>query len=303
MRSKMFITAAFNEEECVSGMSNFSKKNAEEAVRAYEAGAAIAYIYTGNSQNGDSEKRKDAIRKTLEFIRSRCDVICCVKMGIPLLNQSEDKFVPVAVFKPELATLDVGLSSFGIPGIIEMAWDEVGWNAPSFVSMREADFAKRCNLLEKNIRTMNENGTRPEFVVYDVATINNIAHFVKEGIIKTPVYMQFVLGIAGGIPASVTNLTFLYNTACRSLGKENFFWSVEGVGKSQIRMASAGLALGGNIRVTLSANDENALGLGQPIGEQIATVRDMAMTMGYDVATSTDVRRMMALKGADKIVL
>lgn len=303
MQSKMFITAAFNEEDCLSGISNFSKKNAEKAVRAYEAGAAIAYVYTGNLQNGDFEKRSESIRKTLEFIRSRCDVICCVKMGVPLLNQPEDKFAPVAIFKPELATIDIGLASFGIPGIIEMPWEKVGWNKPSFTPMREADFAKRCNLLEKNIRTMNENGIRPEFLVYDVATINNIAYFVKEGIIKTPVYMQFVMGVAGGIPASVTNLTFLYNTACSLLGKENFFWSVEGVGKSQIRMASAGLALGGNIRVTLSTDDENSLGLGQSTGEQVATVRDMAMTMGYDVATSTDVRRMMALKGADKIVL
>ncbi len=303
MRNKIFITAAFDEEVCVNETSDFSKKNIEEAVRAYEAGAAIAYVYTGNLQNGDSEKRKDSIRKTLEFIRSRCDVICCVKMGVPLFNQPEDKFAPVAMFKPELATIDVGLASFGIPGIIEMPWEKVRWNKMSFASMREADFAKRCSLLEKNIRTMNENGTRPEFVVYDVATINNIAYFVKEGIIKTPVYIQFVLGVAGGIPASVSNLTFLYNTACRLLGKENFFWSVEGIGNSQIRIASAGLALGGNIRVTLDANDGNSPGLVQSIGEQVAIVRDMAMTMGYDVATSTDVRRMMALKGADKIVL
>ena len=80
--------------------------------------------------------------------------------------------------------------------------------------------------------------------------------------------MQFVLGITGGLPASVGNLNFLYETACRQIGEENFIWSVAGAGRHQMQM-----------------------------------VRDMAMIMGYDIATSADVRKQLSLKGAEKIVL
>ena len=302
MRRKMFITAAFNEKLCASGTNLFSKRNAEEAIRAYEAGAAVVYVYTGTPQTEAAEQRIELMRKTLELIRSRCDAICCITTGVNQLSSLEEQFAPVAAIKPELATLDVGLMNFGLSEIIEMSWEESRWKTTPFVSAREAGFAKRFNRLEKCLRTMNENGTRPEFVVYDVATISNIAYLIKEGIIKTPVYIQFVLGIVGGIPASVNNLTFLYDTACRVLGSKNFFWSIGGMGEKQIRMASAGLALGSNVRVTLG-NGDKPRGFIQSGREQVAVVRDMAMSMGYEIATSADVRKIMSLKGADKLVL
>lgn len=302
MRRKIFITTAINQDV----HDAFLKKNAEEAVRAYEAGSAIVYVYTGNLQAEEAEeteKKMESMKRTLEFIRSRCDAICCITTEVNHLSSLEKQIAPVAAFKPELATLDVGLMNFGLSEISKISWDESGWEKPSFLSTREAGFAKRFNQLEKYIRMMNENGTRPEFVVYDVATISNIAYLAKEGIIKTPVYMQFVLGIVGGIPANVNNLTFLYDTACRLLGKNNFYWSVGGAGKTQMRMAGAGLALGGNVRVVLESSDTRAHDLGKLGGEQVASVRDIAMSMGYEVATSADVRKMMSLKGADKVVL
>ena len=45
---------------------------------------------------------------------------------------------------------------------------------------------------------MGENGTKPEFEVYEVGMINNIAYFMKKGLLKGPIYLQFVLGIWEG---------------------------------------------------------------------------------------------------------
>lgn len=53
MRRKIFITTAINQD--VHGA--FLKKNAEEAVRAYEAGSAIVYVYTGNLQAEETGKK------------------------------------------------------------------------------------------------------------------------------------------------------------------------------------------------------------------------------------------------------
>ena len=60
---------------------------------------------------------------------------------------------------------------------------------------------------------MNQYGTKPEFEVYEVGMISDISYFVKKGLLKGPVYIQFVLGVMGGLPATVDNLLFLYNTA------------------------------------------------------------------------------------------
>ncbi len=71
---------------------------------------------------------------------------------------------------------------------------------------------------------MQANNTKPEFEVYEVGMINNIAYFLKKGFIKPPVYLQFVLGVMGGLPATLDNLLFLYNTAKNTFG-DNFIWS------------------------------------------------------------------------------
>ena len=152
--------------------------------------------------------------------------------------------------------------------------------------------------MERYVRTMNENGTRPEFEVYDTAMINNVAYFVREGLIETPVYLQFVLGITGGLPATVANLNFLYETACKQLG--DFHWSVAGAGRHQMAMAATALALGGNVRVGLEDNLYLTPGvLAQSSGEQVAAVRNMAQTLGLEVATAAETRKILGLKGPD----
>ena len=305
---KIFITAALTGAVHVPSMSPYlpitPKEIADEAVRSYEAGAAVVHIHTRDPKTGEPDARLELMKETLEEIRNRCDVICCVTTGASQLMSLQERLAPVSAFRPELATLNAGSMNFVLADIAKKIPDGFGWEKPYLTATRGNVFANSYDSLETYIKTMNENGTRPEFEVYDVAMINNIAYFIKEGVIKTPVYMQFVLGITGGLPATVNNLNFLYETACKQLGEGNFFWSVAGAGKAQMLMAGAGLALGGNIRVGLEDNLYiRPHELAKSSGEQVAAVRDMAMTMGYEVATSAEVRKMMTLKGADKVVL
>ena len=307
-RKKIFITAALTGAVHVPSMSPYlpvtPQELADEAVRAYEAGASTVHIHTRNPKTGEPDASLDLMRETLKLIKARCDVVCCVTTGASQLMTLEERLAPVAEFKPELATLNAGSMNFVLSDIAKKIPDGFGWEKPYLKATRGNVFANSFNSLEAFIETMNKNGTRPEFEVYDVAMINNIAYFIKEGIIKLPVYMQFVLGITGVLPASVGNLNFLYETACRQIGEENFIWSVAGAGRHQMQMAAAGLALGGNVRVGLEDNLYLEPGqLAKSSGEQVAAVRDMAMIMGYDIATSADVRKQLSLKGAEKIVL
>lgn len=301
---KIFITAALTGAVHVPSMSPYlpitPQQLVDEAVRSYEAGAAVVHLHTRNPETGEPDASLDLMRETLAGIRKRCDVICCVTTGASQMMTLEERLAPIPAFQPELASCNAGSMNFVLADIAKKIPDGFGWEKPYLTGTRGNIFANTYNGLEQYVRTMNENGTRPEFEVYDVAMINNVAYFVREGLIKTPVYLQFVLGITGGLPATVANLNFLYETACKQLG--DFHWSVAAAGKYQMPMAATALALGGSVRVGLEDNLYITPGvLAQSSGEQVAAVRGMAHTLGLEVATSAEVRKLMELKGADSV--
>jgi len=305
-KKKIFITAALTGAVHVPSMSPYlpitPQQLVEEAVRAHEAGAAVVHLHTRDPKTGEPDASLDLMRETLAGIRERCDVICCVTTGASQMMSVEERLAPIPALQPELASCNAGSMNFVLADIAKKIPDGFGWEKPYLVGTRGNIFANTYNSLEQYVRVMNENGTRPEFEVYDVGMINNVAYFIREGIIKTPVYLQFVMGITGGLPATVANVNFLYETACKQLGEGNFHWSVAGAGRYQMPMAATALALGGSVRVGLEDNLYITPGvLAKSSGEQVAAVRTMAGIMGLEVATSAEVREIMELKGADSV--
>jgi len=145
-------------------------------------------------------------------------------------------------------------------------------------------FANTFQDIEDYIRIMTENGTKPEFEVYEVGMLSNIAYFIKKGLLKGPVYIQFVLGIMGGLPATIDNLLFLYNTATKVLG-DNFVWSCAAAGKDQFAITTAAMFLGGSIRVLAKSN-----------AEPVAKVAAIVKLFDREVASSHEARAILGLK-------
>ncbi|HOU78762.1 MAG TPA: 3-keto-5-aminohexanoate cleavage protein, partial [Syntrophales bacterium] len=136
--------------------------------------------------------------------------------------------------------------------------------------------------------------------IYDVAMINNLVHMIEAGHIRTPVYLQFVMGLLGGIPATLDNLLFLYRTAKDALG--DFVWSVCAAGQHQMKMGTAALLMGGNVRVGLE--DSMYLDKGQLArsnAEQVAHIVGIARALGIEPATPAEAREILGLKGLDKV--
>jgi len=143
---------------------------------------------------------------------------------------------------------------------------------------------------------MTENGTKPEFEVYEVGMLSNIAYFIKKGLLKGPVYIQFVLGIMGGLPATIDNLLFLYNTATKVLG-DNFVWSCAAAGKDQFAITTAAMFLGGSIRVGLEDNLFLSKGvLAKSNAEPVAKVAAIVKLFDREVASSHEAREILGLK-------
>ena len=100
---------------------------ADEAVRAYEAGASTVHIHTRNPKTGEPDASLDLMRETLKLIKVRCDVVCCVTTGASQLMTLEERLAPVSEFKPERATLNAGSMNFVLSDIAKKIPDGFGW--------------------------------------------------------------------------------------------------------------------------------------------------------------------------------
>ena len=168
------------------------------------------HIHARNPKTGEPTGDLDIMEEIVSGIKQRSDVVICITTGGALGMSLETRLSPVAKFKPELASLNAGSINFCLVPAADAVKRSGGakfdWELPYLEKTWELVFANNFNALEHFNRTMAEGGSRPEFEIYDVGMINNIAYLIKKGLIKTPPYIQFVLGILGGLPATVENL-------------------------------------------------------------------------------------------------
>ena len=146
-----------------------------------------------------------------------------------------------------------------------------------------------------------ENETKPEIEIYDVGMIYNLAYMLRQGVpLKEPVYLQFVLGVLGGIQPSVSNLAFLYNTARGAIG--DFVWSACVAGRAELPVCTTALVMGGNARVGLEDNLWLEKGvLAKSNAELVERIVLIARLLGIDLATADEARQILGLKGLDEV--
>lgn len=118
--------------------------------------------------------------------------------------------------------------------------------------------------------------------------------------LKGPYFIQFVMGIMGGIGADTDNLLHMKKTADKLFG-DDYEWSVVGAGATQMRMNATGASLGSHVRVGLEDSLWDGPGkLAQKNADQVKRVRDILEGLSLEVATSDEARQMLNLKGKDK---
>lgn len=307
MERRVIITAAITGGIHTPTMSPYlpitPQQIINDAVGAYEAGAAVVHIHGRAYEEGRPSADLGIMKEIISGIKAHCNVIICITTGGSLGMTLEQRIAAVPSFKPELASCNAGSVNFVLApaaDTVKKLGPQYAWEVPYLEGTYDMIFSNTFKGLDYYVTTMNENGVRPEFEIYDVGMINNIAYFHKKGLIKKPIYIQFVMGILGGIPASVDNLVYLLKTAREQLG--DFKWSVAAAGRHQFSMAAAALAMGGNVRVGLEDNLYLRPGvLAKSSGEQVTQVKAMAGILGYEAATPDEARAILCLKGIDQV--
>ncbi|MBA7584409.1 3-keto-5-aminohexanoate cleavage enzyme [subsurface metagenome] len=131
----------------------------------------------------------------------------------------------------------------------------------------------------------------------------NMAFFVKEGLIKPPIWVQFVTGILGAIGSDLENIMFMKQTADRLFGADNFQWSVIGAGyPAEFKVCTLSIMMGGHARVGFEDNIFIERGvLAKSNAELVEKVVRIARELGREIATPDEARDILKLKGKDKV--
>lgn len=274
-----------------------------ESVAAAEAGASIIHLHARDPKDGRPTADPAVFMEFLPRIKERTDAVLNLTTGgAPGMTLDERLAAPERA-SPEMTSLNVGPISLGLfPALDRIREFRYDWERAFLEKSRGVIFENSFAVIEAIIRRMGEgHGARFEFECYDVGHIYNLANIVDRKLYDGPIFLQFCLGILGGIAAEIDNLLTMVRTAQRLFGTE-VEWSVLAAGRNQMPMATHNALLGGNVRVGLEDSLGIAAGkLAKSNAEQVAKIRRILEELGHTIATPAEVRARLALKGAHQV--
>jgi len=273
-----------------------------EALAAAEAGAAVLHLHARDPETGRPDQTPEAFARFLPRIKQSTDAAINITTGGSPFMKVEERVLPAAQFKPEVASLNMGSMNFGLFHLLDKYKDfKFDWEAQTLAATRDLVFRNSFKDIEFILKTCYENGTRFEFECYDISHLYNLAHFAERGLVKPPFFVQSVFGILGGIGTHPEDVMHMKRTADRLFGT-SYRWSVLGAGASQLRIAAQAAAMGGNVRVGLEDSLWAGKGrLATSNAEQVRMVRQVIEGLGLAVATPAEARVILELKGADQV--
>jgi len=305
-RTKAIITCAPTGAIHTPSMSPHLPVTADEiataAIDAAKAGAAILHLHARDPVDGRPSQDPELFRPFLSKIKAATDAVINITTGGSPHMTVEERMRPATVFKPELASLNMGSMNFGLFPMLDRYKElKHEWERENLENSRNLVFKNTFTDIENILRIGDANGTRFEFECYDISHLNNLAHFLDRGLVKAPLFVQSVFGILGGIGGHPEDLMHMRRTADRLFG-DRYRWSILGAGRNQMTLATIGAAMGANVRVGLEDSLWIAPGrLAASSAEQVLRIRAVLEALNIDVATPQEAREILNLKGAAKV--
>lgn len=275
----------------------------EQGVGAAEAGAAILHLHARDPRTGQPTPDPAVFMQFLPRLKQSTDAVLNITTGGSLNMTVQERLAAPLQAQPEMCSLNMGSMNFGIFPLADRYknWKH-DWEEPYLRSTDDFIFRNTFRDIAYILEHLGEGcGTRFEFECYDVGHLYNLAHFLDRGLVKTPLFIQTIFGILGGIGAEERNLVFMRETADRLFGKD-YEWSVLAAGRHQIPFTTMAAVMGGNVRVGLEDSLYLAKGrLARNSAEQVAKIRRILEELSLEVATPEEARAMLHLKGADQV--
>ncbi len=250
---------------------------AEEARRAYDAGAAVVHLHARNP-DGSPTFAPETFAKIKAEIRARCPIILNYSSGTILEDVSQQQAY-LRADRPEIAALNMGTMNYA----------KYSANRRSFAF--DMIFPNPYTKIIKLLETMNEVGVKPELECFDTGHNHGIWPLLDMGVLKKPYQFSFIVNVLGGIPPTVESLQL--QTKIMPAGSE---WEVIGISHCHWRMLGTALVLGGNIRTGLE--DHLYLPSGEMAtsnGAMVEVAARMTRDVGRTPATVEEARKILSL--------
>ena len=302
-KRKVIITCAVTGAIHTPSMSKYlpvsPNEIADAAILAADAGASILHLHARDPSNGKPTQDPAVFEEILPKIKKETDAVINITTGGSPHMTVEERMMPASVFKPELASLNMGSMNFGLyPMLDRYSEFEHTWERDNLEKSRDLVFKNTFQDIETILKIGKSNETRFEFECYDISHLYNLKHFVDRNLISPPFFIQSVFGLLGGIGAHPEDLMHMKRTADRLFGSD-YQWSILGAGKNQMTLASMGAAQGANVRVGLEDSLWIEPGkLAQSSKDQVTKVRNILEGFSLDIATPNQVRDILKLKGS-----
>ena len=257
---------------------------AAEARRIVDEGGVMIHIHARTPDGTPSYEIED-FRAISEAIRAEVGDAVIVNFSTGTIGVPVEKRVAyLRACRPEVAALNMG----------SMNYAKYSRSKKQFVF--KMVFANPFDEIVELLEAMNELGIKPEHECFDIGHVGSLAPLIDMGVLKTPLHVDCVMGVVGGIPPTARNLAAMVENipAGQDSNSVASHWGVIGISRDQWMLVSAALTLGGSIRVGLEDNLYLPNGeMAKSNGELIAKARQMTEDMGRRPATVTEARAML----------
>ena len=277
---------------------------ADEACKAYKAGAAIVHVHVRDPETGIPTADLNIWRETLTKIKEKCNVVICVTTGGGPGMTAEERIAVVPKFEPEMCSFDIESMNFGLFPLVDRIKEwKFPWEKPVMEMSKDFVFKNTFADLEIFAKAMREHNVKPEVEIYGTNGLYNTGFLLRTGQLDLPVHIQYVLGVLGGTYSTPYELVHLQTETHRMLGPDNYTWSVIGIGyPAEFRLGAVAMTMGGHVRVGLEDNIFiKRRVLAKSNAELVEKIRRIAEDLGREIATSDEARQMLNLKGIDKV--
>jgi 3-keto-5-aminohexanoate cleavage enzyme len=250
---------------------------AEEARRAWEAGAAVVHIHARND-DGSPTYAVERYRQIEQAIRAVCPILLNFSTGAIGLPMAE-RVAHVTELMPHIAALNMGSLTYAKYSAKRKAF--------VFDFVFANPFSDIIYLLER----LNASGVKPELECFDTGHVSAVGPLLDMGVLSPPLDFSFIMGVDGGIAATSKHLAFqAENVPAGST------WKVIGISRDQWRLCGDALDLGGHLRVGLEDNFYLPDGtMARSNGDLVAEAATMARSVGRTAASVDEARALLGL--------
>ena len=239
-----------------------------EAKLAYDAGAAIIHLHVRHD-DGTPTQSKDRFKLAFREIKRLCPNVIIQPSTGGAVGMSNDERLQPLELNPEMATLDCGTVNFG--------GDDIFVNTENTIK----EFGER----------MIKLGVKPEVEVFDKGMIDTAIRLAKLRFIETPMHFNFVMGVTGGIAASMRDLSYMVDSI-----PHGSTYTATGIGRFEFPIAAMAIADGGHVRVGFEDNVYLSKGvLAESNGVLVEKVVRIAKELGREIANPSEARNILGL--------